>query len=236
MDVITTNYSNSVYFNTLSGQNFSGINTMSDVYTGSLTTSTASSGMNAASAWNLGGAVFSTALQIGSSLISSHYSKKIANAQARIAKAQAQIQANQYAAEGVGYEMTARRIQEAYGQQEYETIRQQESYMQDMELDAAVRGGAMEGTNSYMIAQQAKEFERSNAYASLQNDREQANYMLAANQSYLNAQSALTGGTITAASIKSQASYNNAANYMNLGSGLLNTWSNYAWRNYQING
>lgn len=146
---------------------------------------------------------------------------KVAKYQARLAEAQARIEANQYAAEGVAAEINADRLKTAFAAEEYERIRQQEAYMEDMALDAAIRGGAMEGTNTQMISAQAKEFERGNAYARLQNQREQANYMFAAEQSYENARNAVAMGKANAKAIRSTARTNLMTGLMSVSTGTI---------------
>lgn len=162
----------------------------------------------------------------------------IAKSQARVAKAQAQLQASQYAAEAVGYEVAAERLKDAFAAQEYETIRQQNAYLEDMTVDAAVRGGAMEGSNTYMIAEQAREFERGNAYARLQNAREQANYITAAQQSYANAENVIATGNANATAIKSSARVNLATGLVSaVGSfagSALQTYNTYSMNTHAI--
>lgn len=167
--------------------------------------------------FNVAGA-FSSAVGSGLGLYGQY---KISKYQARVAKAQAQVQASQYAAEAVGYEVAAERLKDAFAAQEYETIRQQNAYLEDMTVDAAVRGGAMEGSNTYMVAEQAREFERGNAYARLQNAREQANYITAAQQSYANAENAIATGNANAKAIKSSARVNLATGLISAGTNLI---------------
>lgn len=185
------------------------------------------SALDTAANWNAYGSLASAGIQIASTMFGAYSQRRLARYQQRIAKAQARIQANAYAAEAVGYEQTAQRIAQAYGAQEYETLRQQESYLEDMTADAAIRGGAMEGTNTAMISAQAAEFARSNSYARLANEREQASYMNLAQQSMSNAHNSIVGGNMQARSIKASASAATTASMMNLTSGLLGTFTNY---------
>lgn len=185
------------------------------------------SALEEAANWNAYGSLASAGIQVASTLFSAYSQRKTAKYQQKIAQAQARIQANSYAAEAVSYEQTAQRLAQAYGAQEYETIRQQESYLEDMTADAAIRGGAMEGTNTAMISAQAAEFSRSNSYARLANEREQASYMNMAAQSMQNARNAIAGGKMQARSIKSSASAATTASMLNLTSGLIGTFSNY---------
>jgi hypothetical protein len=190
---------------------------------------------NTFSAWS--GAI-GAAASIASSGISLYFGNKTAKYQARLAKAQARIQANELAAESVANEQTAQRLSQAFGAQDYETRRQQQSYLEDMALSAAIRGGAMEGSNSFLIAEQAREFERSNAYAELANARQQANYMAAAQQGLDNARNALRIGNIEARNIRSTARANLATGIMNIAgsalSGASSIYGNYAMNDLQI--
>lgn len=196
---------------------------------------TTATNANTFSAWAGG---ISAGLSLINTGVSLYFGNKTARYQARLAKAQARIQANEFAAESVAYEQTAQRIAQAYGAQDYETRRQQESYLEDMALSAAVRGGTMEGTNSYLIAEQSREFERSNAYAELANARQQANYMSAANQSLQNARNAVQTGNIQARTIRSGARVNLITGALNMvGSGLSaasSIYGNYAMNNLTI--
>lgn len=191
--------------------------------------------LNTASSVNGYAAVGSAVLQIGGTMLSMYNNRKMAKYQARIARANAKMQANQYAAEAVGYEMTARRLAQAYGAQEYEAIRQQNAYLEDMSLDAAIRGGAMEGTNRYLIAAQEQEFARGNAYGQLANAREQANYMTAAAQSIQNAKNAYAAGEVTAKGIRAQERASRISSVLNMTASLVGTASNYATTESNIN-
>lgn len=193
--------------------------------------------IQSANSWNnampyvaAGGALIS----IGSSIYGAYSQNKIAKYQARIAKAQAQIQANNLAAESVSYEQSALRLAQAFGAQDYETRRQQNAHLEDMTLDAAIRGSSNEGTNAYMKQAQAAEFERSNAYAQLSNDRQQANYMSAANDALASAQSALAAGRIEARSIRSSARLNAVTGIVNSIGGSLGSFAQI-YGNYQSN-
>lgn len=187
-----------------------------------------------ASNWNAWGSAIGIGATVVGGLFSMYYSNKAAKAQARLAKAQARIQANEYAAQAVSYEYTAQRIAQAYGAQEYESVRQQNAYLESMVVDAAVRGGAMEGTNAYMIDAQEKEFARENAYNRTASEREQANYILAAAQSMQNAKNVLAAGRVEAASIRSQNRANLASGFMNMISGTLNIANNYITRRDEL--
>lgn len=184
--------------------------------------------------WNTWGSAIGLGATVVGGLFSMYYSNKAQKAQERLAKAQARIQANEYAAQAVSYEQTAQRIAQAYGAQEYEAVRQQEAYLESMVVDAAVRGGAMEGTNTYMIAAQEKELERENAYNRLASEREQANYMNAAAQSLQNAKNAILGGKIEAASIRSQRRAGLASGLMNIASSSLGIVGNYMNRSNEL--
>lgn len=190
---------------------------------------------NAFSAWAGGIGLASSLVGTGVSL---YFGNKTARYQARLARAQARIQANEYAAEAGAYAQTAQRIAQSYGAQDYEARRQQNAYLEDMALSAAVRGGSMEGTNSYLIAEQTREFERSNAYAEMANARQQANYMAAANQSLENARNAVALGKIQSRTIRSGARVNLATGALNMMSSALSgsasIYGNYAQNNLMI--
>lgn len=190
---------------------------------------------DSAASWNLGSFGAGIGTQVGTTLLGLYTNNKLSKYQERIAKAQARIQANQYAAEAVGYEQTARRVAEAFGMQEYEIIRQQNAYLEDMRLDAAMRGGELDGTNRYVIAEQGREFERGNAYARTANEREQVNYMTAAAQSMDNARNAITSGKITASSIRSSRNLSAMSSLVNLGAGVLNSTIGYMTNANSIN-
>lgn len=199
---------------------------------GAASNASAMSSLEAAQGFNLWGGIANMAINLGSSLYGMYQSDKIAKAQARLAKAQARIQANAYAAEAVGYEQTALRVAQAFGAQEYEIVRQQNAYLEDMALDAAMRGGSMEGTNRYMVSAQEKEFARGNAYARLANDREQANYMSAAQTSMSNAKNAIVAGNIQARSIRSQAQADRTAQFIGLTGSLVGSAANVSQQYY----
>lgn len=188
----------------------------------------AGAALNSASSANAYAAIGSVISQVGGTMLSLYNNRKMAKYQARIARANAKMQANQYAADAIGYEMTARRMAQAYGAQEYEAIRQQNAYLEDMSLDAAIRGGAMEGTNRYLIAAQEQEFARGNAYGQLANAREQANYMTAAAQSIQNAKNAYAAGEVTAKGIRAQERASRISSVMNMTASLIGTASDYA--------
>lgn len=199
------------------------------------TTSSLNGGsFSSAQAWNTGASLASAGITTASSLYGMYMNRKIAKQQARLAKAQARIEANNYAAEAVGYEQSAQRLAQAFGEEEYLRVRQQQSYLEDMTMDAALRGGAMEGSNAYAIQAQGREFDMENAMAERANAQEQANYITAANQAMDNARNAILNGNAEAKSIRSSERSSRVASLMNLSSSLLNTATSWYDRKTSI--
>lgn len=193
-----------------------------------------SSSFSAAQNWNTGASLASAGITLGSTLYGIYMNRKIAKQQARLAQAQARIEANSYAAEAVNYEQSAQRLAQAFGEEEYLRVRQQKSYLEDMAMDAALRGGAMEGSNAYAIQEQGREFDMQNAMAERANAQEQANYISAANQAMDNARNAILSGNAEAKSIRATERSSRITSLMNMSSSLLNTATSWYDRKTSI--
>lgn len=191
--------------------------------------------LSAPNTWNTSFSLAGAGITIIGGLYGAFADSRISKAQQRIVKAQAQAQANQYAAQSVSYQVEAQRLAQSFGAQQYETIRQQQAYIEDAKVNMAASGATMEGSNTYMIEAQQEEFDRQNYYADLENTRQQASLMTESNQALYNAQLALEGGQIQASLMKSQNKYQMATSFLNMGTNLLGIGSNWYDKYSKIN-